>query len=206
MHSTPDTARIISMLTPAATPRPATRADLEALPDNVVGEIIDGVLYTFPRPRPQHAYVQATLTSDLDAFQRGRGGPGGWWILAEPGLELEAAPEIVPDLAGWRKTRVPGLPATQAIRVVPDWVCEVLSPSTRAHDQVTKRRFYARVGVPYLWFIDPDARTLSVCALRDAHWVELGVYGELDRIRAEPFDAVELNMADWWLPDAPASD
>jgi Uma2 family endonuclease len=194
------------MSTAAEAPRPATRADLDALPENVVGEIIDGVLYTFPRPRPQHAYVAVGLGGELNAaFQRGRGGPGGWWILIEPGLELQAAPEVVPDLAGWRRERVPALPADTPIRIVPDWVCEILSPSTRAHDQLIKRRFYARVGVPYLWFIDPDARTLSVCKLAEALWVELGVYGPDERIRAEPFDAVELSMGDWWLPGAPAS-
>jgi Uma2 family endonuclease len=93
--------------------------------------------------------------------------------------------------------------SNESVRVVPDWICEILSPSTRAHDQLVKRRFYARVGVPYLWFIDPDARTLSVCTLREGHWVELGVYGQNERIRAEPFAAVELNLADWWLPEAP---
>ena len=192
------------MTTPASAPRPATRADLEALPEHLVGEIIDGVLYTFPRPRPQHAYVETCLSGDLDAaFQRGRTGPGGWWILVEPGLELEGAPEVVPDLAGWRRQRLPALPRNESIHVVPDWICEILSPSTRGHDQLIKRRFYARVGVPYLWFIDPDARTLSVCTLREGRWLEIGVFGEDERIRAEPFEAVELNLTDWWLPDAP---
>ena len=195
------------MSTVAGAHRPATRADLEALPEHVVGEIIDGVLYTFPRPRPQHAHVEMGLGSELHAaFERGRGGPGGWWILMEPVLELEGAPEVVPDLAGWRKERVPVLPADTPIRTVPDWVCEILSPSTRGHDQLIKRRFYARLGVPHLWFIDPDAHTLSVCKLVEGHWLELGVYGRDERIRAEPFDAVELSMADWWLPGAPATE
>jgi Uma2 family endonuclease len=91
------------------------------------------------------------------------------------------------------------------ICTVPDWVCEILSPSTRSHDQLIKRRYYARIGVPRLWFIDPDARTLSVCKLVEGHWFELGIYGPDERIRAEPFDAVELSMADWWLPGAPAA-
>jgi Uma2 family endonuclease len=194
------------MSTPGAATRPATRADLDALPEHIVGEIIDGVLYTFPRPRPQHAYVAMALGGELNAaFQRARGGPGGWWILIEPGIELEGAPEVVPDLAGWRKERVPVLPSDTPIRTVPDWVCEILSPSTRAHDQLIKRRFYARVGVPYLWFIDPGARTLSVCKLAEALWVELGVYGPDERIRAAPFDAAELSMGDWWLPGAPVA-
>jgi Uma2 family endonuclease len=192
------------MSTAARAPRPATRADLDALPENVVGEVIDGVLYTFPRPRPRHAFAEVRVGADLDsAFGRGRGGPGGWWILVEPGLELENAPEVVPDLAAWRKERVPSLPANEPIRLVPDWICEILSPSTRAHDQLIKRRLYARLGVNYLWFVDPDTRSLSVCKLVDGHWYELGVYGPDERIRAEPFDAVELEMRDWWLPEAP---
>jgi Uma2 family endonuclease len=178
-----------------ATPS-ATRADLEALPDDVMGEIIDGVLYTFPRPRPRHAYVQTTLASDLDAFQRGR--PGGWWILVEPGLELEGSPEVVPDLAGWRRERIPELPEDQSIQVVPDWVCEILSPTTRGHDQLIKRRFYARVGVQHLWFIDPEVRTLSVCKLIDGRWSELGVYGAHEVIHAEPFQAIALDLTGWW--------
>ncbi len=187
---------------PADAARPATRADLDRLPENIVGEIIDGVLYTSPRPRPRHSFIEVRIGAALDeSFQRRRGGPGGWWILIEPGLEIGGAAEVVPDLAGWRVQRLPQLPAESAITVVPDWVCEILSPSTHSHDQLVKRRFYARVGVEYLWFIDPDARTLSVCQLRDAHWVELGVYGQNERIRAEPFAAVELDMSDWWMPE-----
>lgn len=191
---------------PPDTSRPATRADLEALPENVVGEIIDGVLYTSPRPRARHSFIEVRLGGTLDdAFQRGRGrGPGGWWILIEPGLEIGGSPEVVPDLAGWRVESMARPPADSSIKIVPNWICEILSPSTRSHDQIIKRRFYSRVGVEYLWFIDPDARTLSVCQLREAHWVELGVYGENERIRAEPFAAIELDMSEWWLPEAPA--
>ncbi len=189
------------MTTPSAAGRPATRADLEALPETVVGEIIDGVLYTFPRPRSEHRFVETMLATALGKFQHGRGASGGWWIIVEPGLELQGSPEVVPDLAGWRIEHLPVPPAHESIRIVPDWICEILSPSTRGHDQLVKRRFYARVGVSYLWFIDPDACTLSVCRLVDGHWLELGVHGRDERVQAEPFDSVELNMADWWLPE-----
>jgi Uma2 family endonuclease len=181
----------------------ATRADLEPLPENVVGEIIEGVLYTFPRPRPVHTHVEGCVLGDLQMpFERGRGGPGGWWVLVEPGIELPGSPEVVPDVAGWRKERMPVLPADQPIDVVPDWVCEILSPNTRAHDLRVKRPFYARVGVRYLWFVDLDTRTLTVSKLVHGRWLELGIYSESDVVRAEPFDAVEITLRDWW-PAAP---
>ena len=178
---------------------PATKADLDALPDNVVGEIIDGVLYTTPRPRSAHANVLGLLHDDLkSAFQRGRGGPGGWWILSEPGIELPGSPEFVPDVAGWLKQRLPQLPTDRSIMVVPDWICEILSPSTRGYDQRIKRPFYARIGVPHLWFIDLDARTLTVSRLVEGRWLEIGVFGENDAVQAEPFETVSVNMAEWW--------
>ena len=124
-------------------------ADLEALPDDVGGESIDGVLYTAPRRQVVHRSIESTLLGDLNGpFQRGRGGPGGWWVLVEPGIELPNSPEVVPDLAAWRKDRLPTLPTDRSIQVVPDWICEILSPSTRRHDQLIKRPFYARIGLP----------------------------------------------------------
>jgi Uma2 family endonuclease len=179
--------------------KPATRADLEGLEDNLIGEIIEGVLYTSPRPRPVHANVEGALLEELRSpFQRGRGGPGGWWILVEPGIELPGAPEVVPDLGGWRRERLPQLPEDAPIRIVPDWVCEILSPATRRHDQLIKKPLYARAGVSSLWIVDLEVRSLTACKLADGRWVELSVYGEGDTIRAEPFAEVELSMADWW--------
>ena len=183
-----------------ALPHPATLADLEALPETVLGEIIDGTLYTHPRPRPGHADFEGALVSELRGpFQRGRGGPGGWWIILEPGIQVAGSPEFVPDLAGWRRERVPEMP-TERWTVVPDWACEILSPSTRSYDQRIKRPFYARIGIRHLWFIDLDARTLMVSELVEGRWVELGVYGEDDIIRAAPFEAIELSLNDLWPP------
>lgn len=177
----------------------ATRDDLTNLPENLVGEIIDGALHTSPRPRPLHANIEGALVEELRSpFQRGRGGPGGWWILVEPGIELPDAAEIVPDLGGWRRERLPYLPESEPIRLVPDWVCEILSPTTRRHDELVKKPFYARVGVSHLWLVDVDARTLTVNKLTEGRWQEIGVYGVADVIRAEPFGAIELSMADWW--------
>ena len=178
----------------------ATRADLEALPEHVVGEVIEGVLYTMPRPRPKHTSAATVLGGDLNGpFQRGRGGPGGWWILAEPGIELAAldVAEIVPDLAGWRRERLPELPEG-SIRLAPDWVCELLSPSTRAHDLKRKRPLYAKAGVGWMWLVDVDARFLTASRLHEGHWLEVGTWSDDDVARIEPFEAVELDLSDLW--------
>lgn len=183
------------------THRRATKADLEALPDNVKGELLDGVLYTQPRPRALHVNLELNVMDELRGpFQRRRGGPGGWWILMEPGIEVPRAPELSPDGAGWRWEHLPALPpGNEPLRVIPDWVCEVLSPSNRRYDLTIKRQFYAEIGVEHLWYIDPEARTLTVHRLCDGRWRELGVYGADDhRVRAEPFDAVEIDVGDWW--------
>jgi Uma2 family endonuclease len=187
------------MAAKSAPGRPATRADLEALPSNVKGEILKGVLYSQPRPRPGHMDVEGLLIDDLKSpYQRGRGGPGGWWILSEPGIELPGSPEVSPDVAGWRKERLPELPRDRSITVVPDWVCEILSPATRGYDQRTKRPFYAEIGVSHLWYVDLEARTLAVSKLEDGRWLELGVHGEDDRVKAPPFEGVEIALAEWW--------
>jgi Uma2 family endonuclease len=188
--------------------RPATMADLEALPDNVKGEIIDGVLYTQPRPLPRHARVEYLLGGKLlDPFDHGRGGPGGWWILPEPGITLPGSPEFSPDLAGWRHNRLPVLPEDRNIDVAPDWICEILSPSTRGYDQRIKRPFYARIGVGYLWYVDLESHSLTVSQLQPREpgglWVDLGVYREDDVIRAAPFDAIEIALGEWWQTGAP---
>jgi Uma2 family endonuclease len=179
--------------------RPATLADLEALPADVKGEIIDGELYVQPRPRAAHANVEDLIVDELKGpYQRRRGGPGGWWILSEPGIELEGSPEFSPDVAGWRRESLPKLPNDEPIRVVPDWLCEVLSPRTRGYDNVTKRRFYARIGVAWMWYVDVEARTVTVSRLEGGTWLEVAVHGEDEKVRLEPFTAVEIDLAEWW--------
>jgi Uma2 family endonuclease len=184
--------------------RPATRADLDALPPTWRGEIVDGELYAFPRPAAPHAHIETSVGADLNGpFHRGRGGPGGWWILVEPGIQLPRAPEIAPDLAGWRRERLARLPRSGPIEVVPDWTCEILSASTRSYDMLVKRPFYAGIGVQHLWYIDPEARTLTVSRLEGGRWLELGVFGGEQVVRAEPFDAVEIALEPWWEAVAP---
>jgi Uma2 family endonuclease len=171
--------------------------ELQALPVSKRGEIIEGELYIFDRPRDVHQAVTGAIYADLmNLFQRGRGGPGGWHIRVEPGISQPGSPEFSPDIAGWRRERVPHLP--QRIDIAPDWLCEVLSKTTRAHDLRIKRGFYARIGVRWLWYVDPAAHTISVSRLEGGRWLELGVFGDDDAMRAEPFDAVEFALADWW--------
>jgi Uma2 family endonuclease len=179
--------------------RPATRADLDALPPTWRGEIIDGELYAFPRPAAPHAHVETSVGADLTGpFHRGRGGPGGWWILVEPGIQLPRAPEVSPDLAGWRRERLARLPRSGPIEIVPDWACEILSPGTRSYDMLVKRSFYAEIGVRHTWYIDFESRTLTVSRLESGRWLELGVFGGDQVVRAEPFDAIALALAPWW--------
>jgi Uma2 family endonuclease len=176
-----------------------TIEDLDALPRSVKGEIIEGVLYTMTRPRGAHQWTILHVGSRVgDPFDDGRGGPGGWWILPEPGIELPNTPEISPDLAGWRRERMPSLPESEPIRVVPDWVCEILSPSTQRHDLLIKKPYYARVGVSFHWIIDRAARTLTAYRLQSGRWLELGVYGDDREARIEPFDAVALDVSSFW--------
>lgn len=186
--------------------KPATLADLEALPADVRGEIIEGVLYTMTRPRARHQYTAGEVFGDLRVpFGKGRGGPGGWWIVLEPGVELpNASPEVAPDVAGWRRERMPTLPSDdQSIHVVPDWICEVLSKNTRRHDLETKMPSYARVGIAYAWIVDVGARLVTAHRLESERWVTIGTYTDETEARIEPFDTVPLNIADWWPPIGP---
>src|SRR5262245_48509754 len=181
--------------------RAATYADLEALPEGVKGEIIDGQLYVQPRPRSVHARVILAIGRHIGGpYDLDQGGPGGWLILPEPGIELPGSPEVSPDLAGWRRERLSELPRDRSIAVVPDWMCEVLSPTSRAYDLLKKRPFYARAGVAWLWYVDPDAQTVTVSRLVDGAWLEVAVRGEEDKVRLDPFNEVELDLALWWAP------
>src|SRR6187402_351383 len=135
-------------------PRPATYADLVAAPEHLVAELIDGVLYTQPRPRGRHAQAASVLGMDLGSpFHRGRGGPGGWIILYEPELHL-AEHVLVPDLAGWRRERLPEVPDAAYFELAPDWVCEVLSPGTALFDRRRKVPVYAQARVEHVWLVD----------------------------------------------------
>lgn len=179
-------------------PKPATYADVEALPDHVVGEILDGELYASPRPRLRHAMAATRLTGRLSPpFDDGKGGPGGWWLLMEPELHL-GEDVVVPDLAGWRRERLPAVPDEPYLELAPDWVCEILSPSTERIDRGLKLAIYAREKVPHAWLVNPATRTLEVLRLQGDAWLIASVHSDAERVRAEPFDAIELDLAGLW--------
>jgi Uma2 family endonuclease len=178
--------------------KPATYADLEALPDHVVGELIGGELFVSPRPAVPHAEVGSQLVGELKGpFDRGRGGPGGWKILYEPELHW-GEDVLVPDLAGWRRERMPQPPRTAAITLAPDWVCEVLSPSTSGLDRGVKLPVYAREGVRHVWFVESMGRTLEVLRLEGGRYTVMVTHTGKARVRAEPFEAIELDLAFLW--------
>jgi len=173
---------------------------LEALPEGLIGEILDGQLHTQPRPALRHMLAASNLGAELiRRYSHGRDGPGGWWIVVEPEIHFARRTEVlVPDLAGWRRGRVPEIPDDAHIEVVPDWVCEILSPSTRSKDREIKMPLYARYGVAHVWLIDPAAETLEAYELRDAQWAQLGVYGADDTPAAAPFEVAAFRVGDLW--------
>ena len=180
--------------------RLASYEDLFDLPEHLIGEILHGQLITQPRPAPRHAFSALGIGAELTPpFQRGRGGPGGWWILDEPELHL-AGDILVPDLAGWRRERMPVFPETAYFTLAPDWVCEVLSPGTARTDRVVKAPIYATQGVAWLWLVDPDQRTLEVYRLLEGHWLLEETAQEDDLVASPPFAEHRFSLADLWVP------
>ena len=178
--------------------KPATYADLEALPAHMVGEIVAGELYASPRSAFPHAIASSRLGIELGGpFDRGRGGPGGWLILDEPELHF-GDDVLVPDVAGWRRERLPASLDVPAFILAPDWLCEVLSPSTRTLDRKAKLPVYAREGVRHVWLIDPLARTLEVFRLEGGRYTPRATHSGNAPVRVEPFEALELELAYLW--------
>ena len=182
--------------------QPALYELLEALPAGLTGEILNGQLYTQPRPSGPHGRASFKLASRIDGpYDDGIGGPGGWWIFIEPEVHLVRDLEVVaPDLAGWRRERMPLPPEGHRFGIVPDWVCEILSPSTASKDREIKLPLYAHYGVQYIWLVDPIARTLETYRLAAGVWVETGRFAGGDRVAAAPFEAVSIDLKDLWLP------
>ena len=178
----------------------ATYDDLREVPDRFVAEMFDGDLYAFPRPALPHSRAASVLGAALmGPFDQGRNGPGGWLFLDEPELHF-GNDVLVPDLAAWRRTRLPALSADAYLTLPPDWVCEVLSPSTEKLDRGKKLRVYARERVAYVWLIDPSQQALEVLALDErGEWAKRGAFEGRVNVRAAPFDAVELELGALWI-------
>ena len=183
--------------------RPEVESAFEAAPPEAVAEILDGELHVFPRPARPHTRAASRLGRYLGPFDDDPGEPGGWVILDEPELHLGQRPDkLVPDLAGWRRDRMPDALGDEAspahYDVAPDWVCEVISPRTERVDRGKKTRIYAREGVAHLWLLTPLSQTLEVYRLNDHRWTLVETFEGNAVVRAEPFDAIELSLANLW--------
>jgi Uma2 family endonuclease len=178
--------------------RRATYEDVLNAPEHMVAEIIDEVLYLSPRPAFPHALATTELATDLVApLRKLRGGPDGWWIVVEPELHF-GKDVLVPDIAGWRQSRMPNAPTAAFITLAPDWLCETLSPSTEKLDRTKKLRVYARERVPHVWLVSARRKTLEVLKLHGSDWVTEATYRGHDRFRVEPFDAIDIDLAVLW--------
>lgn len=180
--------------------KPSLYEQLEGLPEGLAGELLNGQLHTQPRPAGPHALVESNLQIELGGpFGKGRGGPGGWWIIVEPELHLIRDTEVaVPDLAGWRRARMPQVPRDHRFEIVPDWVCEILSPSTESKDREIKMPLYAHYAVACIWLIHPLRKTLEAYTLRKGQW-ELSNKAEDGQIaEIPPFEALSLELRALW--------
>ncbi len=183
---------------------PATYADIEALPEHLVGELLFGALVTHPRPHRRHGGAGAALgmlTGPPNQF--GFGGPGGSVIVDEP--ELHLGPHVaVPDLAGWRRERMTEPPDQAYFEVSPDWICEIISPRTEKYDKGDKRRIYAHFCVQHLWLLDPRARILEAYRLHDQNWLLTHTFVDTEDVCAPPFDAITFSLGLLWPFDPPS--
>jgi Uma2 family endonuclease len=178
--------------------RRATYEDVLRAPAHMIAEIVDGELQLHPRPAGRHAAVTRALSDELGPpFNRGRGGPGGWILLFEPELHL-GENILVPDLAGWRRTRLPSVGGEAYFELAPDWVCEVLSASTEKRDRSDKLPIYAHAGVQHAWLVNPAQRLLEVLRCSPDGWLTVTVARDDQHLRAEPFEAIELDLALLW--------
>ena len=181
-------------------PRPATEADLLALPDEGRGfELLDGEIVE-KQTGFHHGRAHLRLGHQLAPYDRGGGGgdrPGGWWFLAEQLVRFDlpgSGQTLRPDVAGWLRAHLaaPPLGEDTVVHVRPDWICEIISPSNAGNDLVKKRRIYYRHGVPHYWIIDPRDQILTVLRWTAEGYTEVLVASRDERVRAEPFGAVEF--------------
>lgn len=181
----------------------ATYADVLAAPEHQLAELIAGELVVQPRPAMPHVSTASDLGGLLmGPFRFGRGGPGGWVILFEPELHL-GGDVLVPDFAGWRTERFPKERNVPFLSVTPDWICEVLSPSTLRHDRVVKMPIYAAAGVEHAWLVDPVGATLEAYRRSAANWLLLGTWSDQDVAPIPPFEAVPLELGLLWPDRSP---
>lgn len=184
-------------------PKRATYEDLLALEEDARAEILDGALAMTPAPLPRHSKVQGAIRRFIGGpfdDDHGCGGPGGWWIFFEVDVRFGPHDIVRPDVAGFRRERLERPGSVRPIEVTPDWICEVVSPSSAARDRTLKRNLYARHHVPYYWIVDPESRTLEALELEGGRWVELGAWDDTATVAIDPFSAVPLEVGRLFLP------
>ena len=187
-------------------PKPATYADIEALPPHVTGEIIFGSLVTQPRPARRHSRAATRMGMVLGKpFDMGDDGPGGWVFIDE--AELHLGPHVlVPDIAAWRIERFTETEEGPWYEVPPDWVCEILSPSTSKRDRTDKMRIYATCQVQHLWLLDPADRLLEVYERQGSSWLRTQIFQDREDVKAPPFDAITFSLGQFWPFDPPSTE
>ena len=186
-----------------AAPRFATFADLMALGEAAHCEVLAGELVEKAAPGIEHGVAQGALGAYIGGpfhYDHDGRGPGGWWIATEVDIELAAHDVVRPDVAGWRRERLPQPWGMRPIKVVPDWICEILSPSDENRDRVRKAALYASVGVADYWMLSPTERLLEAYRLEQGEWVRLGAWDDTARVRIAPFEAVELELVRLFPP------
>ncbi|HYV46950.1 MAG TPA: Uma2 family endonuclease [Myxococcaceae bacterium] len=185
----------------AFTKKPATYDDIRQLPEGMNGELVDGQLFAWPRPTMGHAHLAGVLLYELHgSFDLGKGVHGRWWIFREP--ELHFGPNVViPDLAGWRRERLPKMPDVPFMELAPDWICEITSRSTASFDRVNKLPVYLKAGVAFAWLVDPTSRTIEALQKVKDHWTLIGNFPGDAPARIEPFEAHEFDLSTLWLED-----
>jgi len=174
--------------------------ELSVLPNGITGEILNGQLHTQPRPKWPHGRAEDALLIELGTtYDRGKRGPGGWWIITEPEIHFVRDTEVVvPDLAGWRRSRMPSPPSGHRVEVTPDWVCEILSPSTASKDRDIKMPLYHHYGVKHFWLVDPSAQTLEAYEAGQDGWNLIGRFNAGDRISVAPFTEAVFTLSELW--------
>jgi Uma2 family endonuclease len=188
----------------------ATIQDLEALPEGSRTELINGRLSALPRPTGAHLKATNELFYELQGpFSRKKGGPGGWLFVIEPQLYLVGKKgrehSMIPDIAGWRRERLAEVPRSYRFDITPDWVCEVISESSRVQDRQEKPPIYLSCGVSFYWLIEPEARELEVWKAAEDVWQVFGVFSREDKVKAASFGEVELDLSVLWIPREPTT-
>jgi Uma2 family endonuclease len=183
----------------------ATYQDVLDAPEHKVAEILDGELVLSPMLASRVAVAHSRLQRIVGrAVDDARPGVDGWWIFSKPEVHL-GEHVVVPDIGGWRRQDMPSFPDVDYFSTPPSWVCELLAPPTERFDRSRKLRIYAEAGVGHAWLVKPGDRTLEVLRLRDGLWTIVGVWADAAVVRAEPFEATELELARLWPDEATAA-